>query len=426
MSSLRREQVLAGGVSGLILTIGIARFAYTPLLPLMQQQTWLNDAAGGWLATFNYLGYMSGALLAASISSLQLKFRLYRIGLLIGILSTAAMAFTTDALLWTLLRYVSGLSSAAGMLLSSGLVLNWLMRNGHRAELGVHFGGIGLGILVSGLAVMAMHPQLSWDGQWLALGAAGVLFALPAWAWVPPPATPPTTAGAASPAAANAPTTGAHATTEASAADSRGTVAAAPSRFIAPPPPTARWMRLLIATYFCAGFGFVVSATFTVAMAARQPALAGSGGLAWVLVGLAAVPACFGWDGVARRLGELRALLLAYLAQIVSIVLPAVGDSAAVFIAAAMLYGATFIGIVSLTLALVGRAFPANPAKAMARLTLSYGVAQVLAPALCGQMAQASGSYHGALWLTAAVMTAGAALLVALMREHTARSCPGS
>ncbi|MEY8879083.1 MAG: YbfB/YjiJ family MFS transporter, partial [Leptothrix sp. (in: b-proteobacteria)] len=348
----------------------------------------------GWLATFNYLGYMSGALLAANISSLQLKFRLYRVGLVLAVLSTLAMGWTTDALLWTALRYIAGLSSAAGMLLSSGLVLNWLMRHGHRAELGVHFSGIGLGILTSGLAVMAMLGSFDWASQWRVLGLIGLLFAIPAWAWVPPPA-------AATPAAPG-----------------NATSAQAGASLVVPPPPSARWMRLLIASYFCAGFGFVVSATFIVAMAARQPALAGTGGLAWVLVGLAVVPACFGWDHLARRLGELPALLLAYLAQIVSIVLPALSGSAAIFIIAALLYGATFIGIVSLTLALVGRTFPANPAKAMARLTLSYGVAQVIAPALCGQMAQVSGSYHGALWLTAAVMAVGAALLPALMRAQ--------
>jgi MFS family permease len=174
-------------------------------------------------------------------------------------------------------------------------------------------------------------------------------------------------------------------------------------------------MRLMLAMYFCAGFGFVISATFTVAIAARQSALAHTGGLAWVMVGLAAVPAVLAWDHIARRIGDLPALLWAFGAQTLSVLLPAFSDTPAWFLLAALLYGASFIGIVSLTLALVGRAFPANPAKAMARLTLSYGVAQVLAPALAGQMAQASGSYRGALLLTAAVMGAGMALLVVLM-----------
>jgi MFS family permease len=391
-AALRPWQVMLGGICALVLTIGIARFAYTPLLPLMQTQAGLSDAAGGWLATANYLGYMSGALLAASLSSLQLKFRLYRIGVVLALVSTFWMALTQDLATWAALRYVAGLSSAAGMLLASGLVLNWLMRHGHRAELGIHFSGIGLGIIVSGVVVMGLSRlQLDWATQWQFFAAFGLLLAVPAWAWVPPPAIAST---ASVSAAAGTPSTGAPA---------------------APPAPPAAWMRLMLAMYFCAGFGFVISATFTVAIAARQSALAHTGGLAWVMVGLAAVPAVLAWDHIARRIGDLPALLWAFGAQTLSVLLPAFSDTPAWFLLAALLYGASFIGIVSLTLALVGRAFPANPAKAMARLTLSYGVAQVLAPALAGQMAQASGSYRGALLLTAGVMGAGMALLVVLM-----------
>jgi predicted MFS family arabinose efflux permease len=283
------------------------------------------------------------------------------------------------------------------MLLASGLVLNWLMRHGHRAELGIHFSGIGLGIIVSGVVVMGLSRlQLDWATQWQFFAAFGLLLAVPAWAWVPPPAIAST---ASVSAAAGTPSTGAPA---------------------APPAPPAAWMRLMLAMYFCAGFGFVISATFTVAIAARQSALAHTGGLAWVMVGLAAVPAVLAWDHIARRIGDLPALLWAFGAQTLSVLLPAFSDTPAWFLLAALLYGASFIGIVSLTLALVGRAFPANPAKAMARLTLSYGVAQVLAPALAGQMAQASGSYRGALLLTAGVMVAGIGLLVVLMvRERS-------
>lgn len=394
-ATLRPWQVMLGGICTLVLTIGIARFAYTPLLPLMQAQAGLSDAAGGWLATANYLGYMSGALLAASLSSLQLKFRLYRAGVVLALVSTVCMALTQDLTTWALLRYVAGLSSAAGMLLASGLVLNWLMRHGHRAELGIHFSGIGLGIIVSGVVVMGLNRlSLDWATQWQVFAALGLLLAWPAWAWVPAPAAAPATpAGSPAPGATTVP---------------------------APPSPT--WMRLMLAMYFCAGFGFVISATFTVAIAAKQSALAHTGGLAWVMVGLAAVPAVLAWDRIARRVGDMTALLAAFGMQTASVLLPAFSDQPAMFLAAALLYGGSFIGIVSLTLALVGRAFPANPAKAMARLTLSYGVAQVLAPALAGQMAQASGSYRGALLLTAVVMGAGMALLIVLMARGRQRS----
>jgi MFS family permease len=125
----------------------------------------------------------------------------------------------------------------------------------------------------------------------------------------------------------------------------------------------------------------------------------------------------FIWDRVARRWGDTRALLLAFGLQTCAIVLPALSNAWGVVLLGAVGYGATFIGIVSLTLALVGRRSPNNPGKAMARLTLSYGLAQIIAPVVAGQMAQLTGTFHGALWLTAAVMATGMALLATLPEE---------
>lgn len=378
----QRRRVLAAGVCALVLTVGLARFAYTPLLPIMREQAGLTDVAGGWLATFNYAGYISGALLAAAISDLRLKYQLYRLGLVLAVLTTAAMGLTHDAVLWTLLRFVAGFSSTAGMLLASGLVLNWLIRNGLRPELGLHFAGVGLGVVISGVAVGTMASHLPWDTQWLALGALGLLLFVPAWAWLPAPAA-------------------LHASQ------------AVPQ--VAPPP--RRWLLLMMASYFCAGFGYVISATFIVAILVKLPLLAGWGSWAWVLVGLAAAPSSFVWDRIAQALGPVRALLIAYGLQVVSVLVPVLTDGAAWNLVGALLYGGTFVGIVSLTLTLIGRRYPANPAKAMARLTLSYGVAQVVAPAMAGTIAGATGSYAGALVVTAAVMLLGMGLLVLLERE---------
>lgn len=386
--ALQPWQVMLGGLCGLVLTIGLARFAYTPLLPHLQAQTGLSDRAAGALAAVNYAGYMSGALLAAWIDSPVWRHRLYSAGLWVALLSTVAMGLGAWLPGWVLLRYVGGLCGASGMLLGSGLVLNWLMRAGRRPELGVHFIGLGLGIVVSAVSAWAFAGWWhDWHAHWLALGAVGLVFLVPAWRWRPP--VPPAAVPAHAAAAA----------------------AAGPSR---------RWLLTLAASYFAAGWGFVISATFTVTIVEREPALAGQGPLAWALVGLAAMPAVFLWDRVARRVGEWRALMAAFALQTLSVVLPAWSSSLAAALAGALGYGATFIGIVSLTLALVGRRSPANPGKAMARLTLSYGAAQVIAPALAGWMAQASGSFQGALWLTAAVMTAGLLLLACLPRDDAA------
>ncbi len=375
-------KVLFAGIMSLILTLGIARFAYTPLLPIMQAQTALGDATGGWLATFNYMGYMAGALIAASISSLPLKDTLYRIGLVLALVTTAGMAISESIWLWGIMRFLAGLSSAAGLLIGSGLILNWLIRHNHRMELGIHFSGIGLGIVVSAVAVDLMATHLSWDQQWLALTVIGVLLFIPAWGWLPRPDSSPFT-------------------TSGMKMEDR--------------PPRRGWMILLFSSYFCAGFGYVISATFLVVIVEAEPTLQGNGELAWLAVGVAAAPACFIWDRIARKTGELWALALAFALQIVGIILPTLFEAGLILVLfSAALYGGTFIGIVSLTLTMMGKFYPTKPAKPMGKLTLSYGVAQIAAPALAGTLAEVSGTYNDSLYLAAAIMGIGMILVVVL------------
>ncbi|RCW68677.1 YbfB/YjiJ family MFS transporter [Pseudorhodoferax soli] len=386
-SSADAWRVITAGICALILTVGLARFAYTPMLPIMAKQANLSQLAGGWLASINYAGYMAGVLMASAISDMRLKYRLYRLGLVVAVLSTAAMGMTTSVVVWAVLRFVAGLSSIAGMLLASGLVLNWLMRSGRRAELGLHFSGLGLGIALSGLAVAATSSHANWGQQWLILGAIAVLFCVPALAWMPAPA--------------------------------RSTKAASHRRPELAP-PSARWMWLSVLAYFCAGFGFAIGATFIVAILEKLPELEGQGGWVWVCVGMAAVPSTFLWDRIAKRIGSARALLLAYGLQAIAMVLPIISHHLSMNLASAVLFGGTFAGIVSLTLSMVGRRFPAAPAKAMAKMTLSYGVAQILAPALAGYLGQMTGSYDDALIVSAFLMAIGLMLMQLLARQQDA------
>ena len=386
-SQSERLKVLGAGVISLVLMLGIARFAYTPLLPLMQQQAGLGVAEGGWLAAINYMGYLSGAIIASLISDIVLKDRLYRLGLVLALLTTVGMALTDSLWLWAAMRFVAGLSSAAGILLGSGLVLHWLIRHDHRSELGIHFGGIGLGIAFCAAAVEWMHPAFDWREQWVLLTVAGALMAIPAWAWLPRPEVRTWTNNGAP---------------------------------MVDRPPSPTFLRLFMAAYFCAGVGYVVSATFIVAIVEQLPGLQGKGSWTFMVLGLAAAPACIVWDLIARRIGDINAMIAAFVLQIVGILLPLISSSLAMTLLGAVLFGGTFIGIVSLVLTMAGRFYPTRPAKMMGKMTISYGVAQIIAPAITGLLAEGGGSYDQGLYLAAIMMILGS-LLMLLLKARSGR-----
>src|SRR5690606_34567610 len=116
-------KVLIASVIVVVVTVGIARFYYTPMIPEMVAGVGLSQTVVGLLATVNYAGYLTGALLISRISDMGLKVRLYQLGLLGAVVTTALMGFTTEAWLWYLLRFASGLSTSTGMLLGAGLLM---------------------------------------------------------------------------------------------------------------------------------------------------------------------------------------------------------------------------------------------------------------------------------------------------------------
>lgn len=383
------HKVLAAGIFSLVLATGLARFAYTPMLPLMQRQAGLGVAAAGWLAAINYAGYLSGALVASLIGDLVLKDRLYRFGMVVAVLTTAMMGMSTSLTVWAISRYFAGLSSAAGMLLGSGLILNWLIRHDRRSELGIHFSGIGLGIVGSAAAAALMTGwQFDWHEQWYAFAAIGCVLLLPALGWLPAP--------------------------------DRSTLTLS-GQAMRDAPPSPIFLGLFMAAYFCAGVGYVVSITFIVAIVDQSPNLAGHGNLVFLFIGLGVTAGGVVSDLVARRVGELNALILAAVLQIAGILLPVAGGGLPAALFGAVLFGVTVNGMVSLVLTMAGRFYPTRPAKMMGKMVLSYGVAQVIGPAVTGSLATQLAGYRAGLYLAAAVMLVGA-LLLGLLRAVDSRA----
>ena len=381
-------RVLIAGICALILSLGMARFAFTPMIPFMAEQAGLTEDVAGWLAGLNYVGYLLGTLIVARTSSLVRKDTLYRGGLWVAVLTTLMMAITSSVWVWAASRFFAGLATAAGLLAGSGLVMQWRIALGQRPELGMHFSGSGAGIVLGAAMVALTAGYASWSGQWVWLSALGACCLVPALAWLPratalPP--PRTTSSAAA--------------------------AAAPSR---------RWMNLLKVAYALSGFGYVVSATFLVAHIESQPALQGQGVLAWLLVGLASTPAPVIWDRVARARGYLWTLKLNFWLLAGCICLPVLSGGLWAALAGALIYGLTFIGIVSLMLTLVGRLFPTRAGEVMAELTLGFCIAQIVGPVVAGELAVITGTFEGSLLATAVIMLVGAGCLQAMGSERSA------
>src|SRR5690606_6630925 len=142
------------GFVALAIAMGIGRFAFTPLLPMMQNDAGLGLAEGGWLASANYLGYLAGALTAAAIP--WSASTLLRTGLTLVIATTALMGVTDGWLGWLAWRFVAGVASAWVLVATALLCLSRLAELGRPQQAGLVFAGVGGGIAVAGLLCLVL------------------------------------------------------------------------------------------------------------------------------------------------------------------------------------------------------------------------------------------------------------------------------
>ncbi len=371
-----------GGILALAAAMGIGRFAYTPILPAMQQAARLDTAQAGFLASANYAGHLVGALLIVVAVPVAARRGVLAVSLVTVVVTTALMATTTHPIVWGVVRFLSGLASAGVFVLASGLVLDLLRRAGQAARSGWLYTGPGLGIAVSGLVVRIAGGALGWRGDWLLLALLAAAAVYPCWRWLP------REGGAGKPVA---------------------------EPHLMPVPASPAALPLLFAAYTLEGVGYIVTGTFLVAIVERMPGLERWGASVWIVVGLAALPASVLWATSARRLGYPLALALAYIVQACGILLPTRGSAGAA-VAAALLFGGTFLGISALTLALAGHLAPHGSARLIGMLTIAYGLGQVIGPILAGLLVTHTGSFGPALLAASATVLLGGGLMLALAR----------
>jgi MFS family permease len=357
--------------AALAAAMGVGRFVYTPILPLMHAQAGLSASAGASLATANYIGYLFGALAGILIPGLVRSRAVLRSSLILLTATLLAMPLTHALATWWALRLLAGVTSALVFVIAASSLLSHL--RGHPAHLpGWGFGGVGAGIALSGVVVLILRSAGDWRSAWWACAALAAVLAAGSWTLRPEPSPLP-------------------------AAGSAG--AAPPTSRLR----THRWFSALFACYFLEGVGYIIAGTFLVAAIDQtSPGWIGSG--AWVLVGLAAVPSSAFWAWLSRRWSRPDLLFAALVVQAIGIALPAVIGGAAAAVISAALFGATFLGIA--TVALAAGAHLQFP-RSVALLTAGYSVGQVLGPLVVTPLLRHG--YHQALLLAAVVMLAAAA-----------------
>src|SRR6476620_5642165 len=167
------------GAAALAAAMGIGRFAYTPILPLMTAQANITPQLAGNLATANYVGYLVGALAGIASNRLARSAMALRVSLVVLVATLAAMPRASNAFGWLGLRAVAGFTSAVVFLIAVNSMLDHL--GDHSPHLpGWGFGGVGVGIALSGVLVLAL-PAAGWRSAWWIAAVSAALLSACAW-----------------------------------------------------------------------------------------------------------------------------------------------------------------------------------------------------------------------------------------------------
>ncbi|MCZ9880340.1 YbfB/YjiJ family MFS transporter [Arthrobacter sp. B2a2-09] len=364
--------VVGQAAAALAVGMGVGRFAYTPILPLMITQAHLSQQAAGLIATANYFGYLLGAIAVIILPRLLESTFTLRTSLVVLTVTLARMPLADNVTDWLLLRMVAGVASALIFIIAASSMFTRLHEYGSHL-IGWGFGGVGAGIAASGLLVSLLRDLSNWGTAWIASAALAAIFSTLCWTLTTRPPV------------------------------STTTVTPTPTH-----PGPLLWFVLILISYSLEGVGYIVAGTFLVA-AIDQSAPGLIGADAWTLVGLAALPSTAFWAWLAYRFSRATLLVAALVAQAIGIALPALFAGAVPALISAFLFGATFLGIATLALGIGSHLqFP----RAIALLTTGYSVGQILGPLIVTPFV--SHGYREALLLGAAAVVAAAAAAGAL------------
>jgi MFS family permease len=368
-NSISPLRLALGGAVAMGCAMGIGRFVYTPVLPFMAEAIPLTASAAGLIASANFLGYLVGAIVTAFRLPGAPKGWLIA-ALIASAVTTGAVGLTSSVALIAGCRFLGGVASAFALVFASSQVLEGLGRAGRASLAWVHFAGVGIFIALSSQVILL---PVGWQGMWLASGLVSLAGVVAVALLVPaqPTAQPRTVAAA-------------------SGTQGSGLI------------------RLAI-SYGLFGFGYVITATFLIAIVREQPNLRPFEPVAWLAVGLAAAPSVLVWVTVGRRIGLERAYALSCAVEAAG-VLCSLWSATAGILLAAILLGGTFVGITALGLQAARAQATGDPRRALGLMTTAFSLGQIIGPSFAGHLRDATGSFALPTLCAAVALLAATAL----------------
>ena len=342
---------------GLAAAMGIGRFAFTPLMPVMQEHSGLTLAQGGWLAAANYAGYLAGALLCAFASPNPGTGA--RAGLAGVALFTLAMGLTADFRWWLFWRFLAGAVSAFVLVGISAWALQRLARDERAHWAGWVFAGVGVGIVFAGLVSLVIGLRGIEPGTgWLLLGAAAALVLAFTW----------THLSVSQPASM----------TDASVRRDRFDADA--------------WR--LIGCYGTFGFGYIIPATFLPSLARQLLADPSVFGWTWPMFGVAAAISTVAASLVLRRVAPRRVWAVCQMVMAAGVLASVVARSISMLLAAAIFIGGTFMVLTMTGMQEARRVAGSAAPRLMAAMTAAFAVGQLLGPIVVSVLASSANALN--------------------------------
>lgn len=379
--------VLAGFAASLA-SIGLARFAYAPLVPALIQAHWFSSSSVVFLSAANLTGYLIGALIGQPLARRFSSTEVLRVMMALVTLAFAACSLPLSIGWFFGWRLASGIAGGAIMVLAAATILPHVPRARRGLAGGAIFLGIGVGIAGSG-TVVPWLLDLGLQAAWLGLAAISAALTLLTWrAW------------------------------PAHGAASRRVADAVPGT-----PPTNRLpsdhragVILLFGQYGLMAVALVPAMVFLVDFVERGlGAGAAAGARFWILYGVGAMmgPPLYGWLG--DRLGPRQALRIVLTVQAIAMGALSFSGHAAWLGAAALVAGTFPPGIVPLALARIHDLIPHDAFaqnQAWSRATVSFATFQALAGYGYSAVFSASGGQHRTMFVIGT-----AALIIAVLAE---------